>query len=330
MGKQHSKTTAIEGSKISYNTQKDTKFTCVFTPEVNTIFVVLAEMLDCYDMCHLSQTCKLLRDSVKFVYHLSGDQSITNRLYTFRYLTTLTIETHDKCRNADDCGKYCSACADLTSVSRLQNLRDLRITAYGIKSGVIALSKLTKLRKLYLKNMDLNDLAIASISCITNLEELALRNNGNIKSINHLKNLTNLKKLSIESTVVGYVDILDGFSKLESLSLWFSRIEAIEISKYLLNLKTLDISQNNIQSIEFLNFLPGLTDLNLSANRHLVDIKALAVLFNLETLNLGFTEVDDVTPLHNLPKLHLLNICRTKVKAEDLKTLRSIKQLHIS
>lgn len=143
---------------------------------------------------------------------------------------------------------------------------------------------------------------IAQLSNLRGLLSLGLNNTG-ISNLNFLHNLTRLHSLYIRNAKVRDFDFLPYLSRLTTLDC--SGIKGFPIDTLVSNtpgLRRLSMCGNTLRSVEFVKFLP-----------------------NLETLELDFNQISDLSPLIDVPNLYSLNIARNLV--EDVTPLRFTKRL---
>jgi len=142
------------------------------------------------------------------------------------------------------------------------------------------ISKLTDIKYLDLKGINLNYIGLRYVSQMTNLEYLRL--NTCHKGLMLLTKLTNLENLNLEQN--------NTFQKFTNLLL------------YLTNLKILNLSNTNLDTLNDIQYLTKLRELNLSGNL-ITDYNLihLSHLTNLE--HLDFTKCQLITTFQNLSQL---------------------------
>ncbi|MHC1777528.1 MAG: leucine-rich repeat domain-containing protein [Lentimicrobium sp.] len=144
-----------------------------------------------------------------------------------------------------------------------------------------------------------------------NLRKFAA-NHTKIKDISPLKNMKNLKELSIQNSPVTDLEIINNF-ELETFSCSNMKLSHIDFLTKHKKLKKLDLSYNNLVDLTPLKLNTDLVDLNLSGNNYLNDISILRKFKNLKQLELNFTDVTDFSPLLDC-KLNRLEINGIKLK----------------
>lgn len=128
-----------------------------------------------------------------------------------------------------------------------------------------------------------------------NQEKVVLQNS-NIKSIEPLRYLTEVKVLVLNNNQISDITPLFELPKLQHLNL----------------------ISNDISSVEGIDKLRTLEELYLGLNL-LKDITPLSKLHNLKCLGLrGNTRISDVTPLNTLTNLVQLNLCRISASKTDI------------
>lgn len=182
------------------------------------------------------------------------------------------------------------------------------------------------------------------ISNLQELKQLSL-SGSELKSLNHLSNLTALQFLKIDGVQTQIIDI-SPLSKLKNLTaLALSSKVKIDLSplsslpgliklsldcKSSFNINTLNsIKSLSIQNLEKSQFekvgqLRQLQDLNLSG-KQIDSIETIQSLTNLRTLNLNNTKVNDISSLANIQSLKSLHCYGSNV--EDLRPLSNLMNL---
>ncbi len=94
-----------------------------------------------------------------------------------------------------------------------------------------------------------------------------------------------------------------------------------------------DATSLDLSSCGLSKLLPQISEcrwlkkLNLSGNKKVSDLSPLKDLFNLQELNISFTQVSDLSPLKGLQRLEVLDAHSTQVS--DLSPLKGLQKLHI-
>jgi Leucine-rich repeat (LRR) protein len=194
------------------------------------------------------------------------------------------------------------------------------------------LKGLTKLRRLGLAHLKLDDASLKRIEDIATIEILFLMENPITDAgLDHLRKMTKLKELGLGQTKVadaGMVQVA-AFKDLQTLGLQELKItdSGLERLKVLTRLQKLDLTHcNQLRNLKPLQGLP-LVSLNLFGCRMVQDLRPLAGA-PLTDLDLGGTQVADLSPLRGM-KLARLNLSQTPVtdlsplgNCKDLKSLR--------
>ncbi len=139
---------------------------------------------------------------------------------------------------------------------------------------------------------------ISALSGLTNLNKLLLRDN-QISDISALSSLTNLKDLDLNDNQISDISALSSLTNLNKLSLWYNQISDISVLSSLTNLNKLLLWHNQISNISSLSSLTKLEELDLSGNQ-ISDISALSSLTNLKKLDLRQNEIRDYKPIEHL------------------------------
>lgn len=172
-----------------------------------------------------------------------------------------------------------------------------------------------------------------------------------IKMINHLDKLTDLKQLKIHNLKIKEINGLENLTQLEELDISGNEISEIKGLETLINLKILDLSDNNIEYIQGLENLTKLEDLYLIFNKiasisglehqknlislnlaenQINEIKNLANLKNLKEMRLDSNQISEIKGLENLVKLEELNLSDNQIKKIiGLKNLKNLKKLDL-
>lgn len=189
----------------------------------------------------------------------------------------------------------------------------------GFQSGY-QLNEISFLKEL--KHLILLDLSgnrnirdIEALSELVELKKLDLR----LNLINNLEPLANLKKLThlyLSSNDFKSIEALRNLENLVELGIaggtTYNRVSDISSINNLIKLKYLDIQYQQISNISVLENFPKLKRLNCFMNK-ISDISALQNLKELQYLNLGENKIDDISFLQKLNKLEKLELAGTKI-----------------
>ena len=165
----------------------------------------------------------------------------------------------------------------------------------GIKS-LKPLASLTGLTYLKLYRDAIDD--ISDLAPLTNLEDLNLDFNYEIKDLSAVRNMSRLKTLSVQYSKLESIDAIEDLSSLRLINFSNNRISSLpELSK-LTSLEDVNLSGNDLSDadVEKLARVSSITRLDLSGNSRITDIRPLARLINLEEeqtiLPSGFNKED--------------------------------------
>lgn len=172
-----------------------------------------------------------------------------------------------------------------------------------------------------------------------------------IKMINHLDKLTELKQLKIRNLKIKEINGLENLTQLEDLDLSSNEISEIKGLENLINLKKLDLSDNKIKEIQGLENLTQLEELELIFNKiisigglehqknlksldlaenQINEIKNLENLKNLKELRLDSNQISEIKGLENLASLEELNLFKNQIKEiKGLENLKNLKKLNL-
>ena len=215
---------------------------------------------------------------------------------------------------------------DLTGLEFAVNLRFLDLAGNDLED-VGALAGLTNLTSLYLDSNAITDIAALSglssltglglngnrienlspLSGLNRLKLLFLGYNHTIADVSPLADLTNLKRLWLQSNEIADVSDLAGLQQLDELRIKHNLVTDVSGLAELHNLSFLDLAENNVTDIAALGHLTNLIFLDLAVN-DVSGISALAGLTNLTRLNLRFNAVADVSALSALTNLEEVDL----------------------
>lgn len=246
---------------------------------------------------------------------------------------------------------YQSEVTNLSFLSNLQNLEILKLEYPKINGNesIDSIRTLKNLKELYLINISkgkkddleaLNHrtfkfaeiLDITPISFCINLEKLEL-NLIPIESIEFLKNLINLKELSISNIEkIQDLSAITSLVNLEKLKIFNMSSCDVPWLSGLAKLKELKLSYTKIKDLESLNTLNNLEDLDMPNYYNAIDLSQLSNLINLKKLNLNESNITNVTSIKKLIKLEELNIkisffTRGKDKLSDISCFSNLIHL---
>ena len=195
------------------------------------------------------------------------------------------------------------------------------ITNYNDEEKKVTIN-IKNVTDLYVK--DTKDIGgIENLKYLKNCSLIGNENKIQIKNLNKLKELNNLKGITIWYTILDDLSCINEISSLENIEIRFcnvNNISELQISK----LKKLVIVDCQISNIDNLKGACELETLDLSKNK-IKDISALVNLTKLKSLNLDENEIDDISALSNLTNLITLSLRKNKIK--DISALGNLKLL---
>ena len=214
--------------------------------------------------------------------------------------------------------------SDLTGLESAANLTELDLGWNNI-SDPSPLADLIKLKRLDLQSNNTSNLSF--LTGLTNLTYLSLGFNG-ITDISPLSGLTNLTELWMYGNRITDVSPLSGLITVTTLILWDNDVTDISPLSGLVNLSWLELSSNPITNLLPLGSLTNLTNLNLFGIK-ITNLSTLASWLpgrtNLERLNLGATDISDISLLAGLANLTHLHLGRNNIS--DLSPLSGLTNL---
>jgi Leucine-rich repeat (LRR) protein len=243
--------------------------------------------------------------------------------------------------------KYLHACRKL-------KVLDLRLTSIRDK-GLAHLKPLKNLEVLGLGNTKITSAGFVNLKDLGALKELYLYGNKGITDLKDLAGLTNLEVLYLNGCPIGDEDLrhLAGLEKLRQLRMDLTKVKGPGMA-YLRKLKRLEVlylwetekDMANLANfpnmrelyiakgavadsdLEKINGMPKLEVLFLASCAGFTD-KGLAKITKcrkLQQLDLGETGISGVLleeTLEHFPELKMLNLTKTKVPADKVKTLKA-------
>ncbi len=230
---------------------------------------------------------------------------------------------------------------DFLAFSKLTKLNWLSLSDFSEDEvRYVNLSKLSGLKKLYLENCDINDLAVNEIATLGKLHELHLpycNFLGNVMENLRLNKLKSLTILDLDSTGIGKTEILamNLPASLHEVDVSSNELNdnAVTVLANLPNLKRLVLYENPItdQSIQLIQELKNLETLDLSFTK--VNGPVLSRLSNLKRLRelmvegIGLDD-DSISNLTVLSHLNTLDISDNPITDTGMGKLSVMKNLH--
>jgi Leucine-rich repeat (LRR) protein len=169
---------------------------------------------------------------------------------------------------------------------------------------------------------------VSPIADLTDLRKLNLEDTL-VKDVFHLSRLIALQELNLRNTLVENISPLAGLTALRRLDLWGTQVSDVSHLKDLTALKRLNLRGIPVSDVSDLAKLTFLERLDLWGTR-VENISPLAGLTSLQRLWLSGTAVSDVSPLAGLTALQTLALEGTRVSnVSHLKDLTALKRLNL-
>jgi len=158
---------------------------------------------------------------------------------------------------------------------------------------------------------------ISPLAALTKIENLSLSSN-EIRSIGPLSQLTNLQVLNLDdSEMIDDIGVLSGATSMQTLSLSGTSVYDITPIRKFLDLKRLELSSvDGLRDVSVLSSLRALTYLRLD-DTQVEDLQSVSKLVRLENLAISNTQVRDLSPLHLLSNLKVLDVTGLSVNGLD-------------
>lgn len=166
--------------------------------------------------------------------------------------------------------------------------------------------------------------SIEDLKHLPYLEKLTIQNQ-KLSSLSHLSSLSKLTEIDLSNSRFPSSDleILAKLPALTKLNLSNTGLSTIANLSGAPQLTVLNLSNNTIRNLEALTTIPTLTDVNLQHNA-VTDLGALSSLSELSVLDISFNSVTSLSPLASCVKLTYLNASNN-----SLTTLSALDQLPI-
>jgi len=195
---------------------------------------------------------------------------------------------------------------DISPIEGLKKLINLEISATNV-TDLSSLSELRNLTKLRLSGESISD--YSSLLSINSLRELVIIN-PNITQVSELPKLVNLTDLRLNNykNDTANLDLtgIEGFTKLEILSVNRFITTGYSSLSHLVNLKKLYFNENDIvdpgQIVSAVEDLVKFSSLSLIDN-NILDISSLSNMHQLEVLNLSENDIVDYAALSGMLSL---------------------------
>jgi Leucine-rich repeat (LRR) protein len=173
---------------------------------------------------------------------------------------------------------------------------------------------------------------IRSLSPLSELSDLKIVNCQNtlISDLSPIRNLNKLETLEISETPIQSLDPLHYSVSLQNLYFNYTLVNDLSPIKGLTNLKEIECAGNRINSLEHLSGMENLVSLDCSGTQ-VHDLSPIAGLSKLEKLNISMTTAEDISPLSSLKNLKYLNLENSSVVSmEPLRDCQSLEIVRIS
>lgn len=208
------------------------------------------------------------------------------------------------------------------------NLEELTVEN-GVPGQLSAISKITTLKKLTIKNVNINTEDMEAIGCLTSLTELTLEGCG-ISSIASLSTLTELTVLNLNNNAIRNISAISSMTKLEQLNLQRNVVVDVSPLASCVFLKKLNLSYNTIENIASLSAVSLLTQLDVSHNQ-ITDVASISKMVDLTELYANNNQIADIAGLTPCIKLKDINISNNAITSlEALKDHLQIMTLNFS
>ncbi|EAC6450190.1 LPXTG cell wall anchor domain-containing protein [Listeria monocytogenes] len=148
--------------------------------------------------------------------------------------------------------------------------------------------------------------------------------NKNIKSLEGVQYLNNLKTLWASGNQITSINQLNGLMKLSDLDLSANQVSNINAVSNLVNLSVLYLNDNNVTNLNPVANLSKLTELEMSNNK-LSNIRAISDLTNLNELILSGNTISTINAIKDLTNLDYLELDNNQIS--DLSALASLTEL---
>jgi len=166
-----------------------------------------------------------------------------------------------------------------------------------------------------------NDPDDIQIHLITKIDEIVIKNNPKITSLDPLQEIVGLEKLVVENTGVSSIFPIRNLTKMKVLLINKSPLKDLKSLQNMKNLLKLDVSNTPISDLSAIVSLIELRDLKISGTQ-VKSLKAVSNLINLKSLEIDNTKVSSLSPiidLYGLEKLVCYNTKLTHKKVEKFK-----------
>ena len=214
---------------------------------------------------------------------------------------------------------------DTKTLSRLKNLRSLRIYYCPYVDNLDWLSGLTQLRSLNLGTNYQGEVHVTDFSPLKNLKRLESLHLSTENGTSFDVSVLDSTNLTLEKTFIGRGSLSKDAPRLnrgqKGLNLTNCNVHRFDQVPRVVDLVTLELGENHIEDIRGIAAFEQLKSINLSGNP-VRDIRPLAGLRHLEFLNLSGCPLEDISAIERAGELKRLDLSNTNVR--DLSPLANL------
>jgi len=208
-------------------------------------------------------------------------------------------------------------CKNMDKISLLPKLKQLIIGVFNISSFDFLNDISKKLTHLSIGETKSTSIDVSNIKEFQNLE--SFYNDGMKKGLENIKQLKQLKKITLRGVKLPDLKFLSELKKIEILRLLYGSYKNLDLLSQLKNLKELELSRvRQIPNYDFLNSLVNLEQIEFEGMSKLTAIPNLSKLENLKILkaenNLRLDNLDNIRNIPNLRAFKLIFSESSKVK----------------
>lgn len=188
-------------------------------------------------------------------------------------------------------------------------------------------------REVNIYNQAIYPAELEKITSLSNIDSKGERIKGDIKSLEDLQWLPNLKELTlVNEKSINNISAVFNQKKLTSLTLRECNVPKDMLTRFseFESLEYLDLSGNNIDDIEFIKEIKGLIGLSLG-NNNIKDLSPLEGLLSLAKLDVSNNDFKNISVLQKLYLIKDLNLSGNSLKnLNDLAVNTKIETLNVS
>jgi Leucine-rich repeat (LRR) protein len=201
---------------------------------------------------------------------------------------------------------------ELSAISSLTQLTDLEIRNFSLSNADLsAIAGLPNLTRLTLSDCSLS--TIEKLSSLRNLVYLDLSGN-TIRDIDALSFMSELHELDLSSNAVTSLNAISGLQKLARLDLYGNSVSSLIPISSCTGLVWLDVSANRLDSLSGVESMKQLSCLYAASNA-LTDISLVTANTILMELDISDNNLTDISALSQLMQLQGLNFSHNQVTA---------------